>query len=93
MPTFGIIYKTTISRSTACRWLKLLGWKYQTHSKKIYFDGHEPSYEGVELNCISPELYPKIVPVTQNETTLYSNDGVKKYWSPWNEYSLRKKSL
>ncbi|CAG8806753.1 10535_t:CDS:1, partial [Dentiscutata erythropus] len=40
MPTFGIT-NTTISRSTAYRWLKLLGWKYQTHSKKIYFDSHE----------------------------------------------------
>ncbi|CAG8782357.1 6294_t:CDS:1, partial [Dentiscutata erythropus] len=35
------------------------------------------SYEGVGLNHIPPELYPKIVPVTQDETTLYSNDSVK----------------
>ncbi|CAG8808332.1 14253_t:CDS:1, partial [Dentiscutata erythropus] len=35
------------------------------------------SYEGVGLNYILSELYSKIVPVTQDETTLYANDGVK----------------
>ncbi|CAG8802015.1 24869_t:CDS:2, partial [Dentiscutata erythropus] len=50
-------------------------------------------YEGVGLNRIPLELYPEIVLVAQDETTLYSNDSVKKYWSPWNKYSLRKKSL
>ncbi|CAG8706981.1 15407_t:CDS:1, partial [Dentiscutata heterogama] len=115
MPTFGITSKI-INRSTARRWLKLLGWKYQTHTKKIYFDGHEredvvedrnrflqemarlrkqmAQYIGENLDrIIPPELYPEIVPVNQDETTLYANDGVNEYWGPAGEYSLRKKSL
>ncbi|CAG8789991.1 23225_t:CDS:2, partial [Dentiscutata erythropus] len=51
-------------------------------------------YVGENLDhIIPPELYPKIVLVTQNETTLYANDGMKEYWGPAGEYSLRKKSL
>ncbi|CAG8599864.1 2966_t:CDS:1, partial [Cetraspora pellucida] len=53
-------------------------------------------YEGEKLNRIPPNLLPgeaEIVPVTQDETTLYANDGVKQYWSPKDEYGLRKKSL
>ncbi|CAG8584500.1 27031_t:CDS:2 [Dentiscutata erythropus] len=115
MPTFGITSKI-ISRSTVRRWLKLLGWKYQTYTKKIYFNGHEhedvvedrnhflqemtrlrkqmAQYVGENLDCIIPsELYPEIVPVTQDETTLYTNDIVKEYWGPAGEYSLWKKSL
>ncbi|CAG8762305.1 27165_t:CDS:2, partial [Dentiscutata erythropus] len=51
-------------------------------------------YVGENLDhIIFPELYPEIVPVTQDETTLYTNNGVKEYWSPAGKYSLRKKSL
>ncbi|CAG8453790.1 7035_t:CDS:2 [Dentiscutata heterogama] len=32
-------------------------------------------YKSEGLNRILPKLYLKIVPVTQNETTLYANDG------------------
>ncbi|CAG8530816.1 20603_t:CDS:2 [Dentiscutata erythropus] len=34
----------------------------------------------------------KIVPVTQDKTTLYVNDGIKQYWSPKDEYGLQRKS-
>ncbi|CAG8479888.1 21061_t:CDS:2 [Cetraspora pellucida] len=115
MLTFGITYKTTISRSTACKWLKLLGWKYQIHTKKMFFDSHEredvveyrnhflqkmaslqsqmATYEGENLEqVILPELssdMPEIVPVTQDETMFYAKNGMKMYWSPKGEYTIR----
>ncbi|CAG8822800.1 7832_t:CDS:2, partial [Dentiscutata erythropus] len=54
------------------------------------------TYEGENLDrIILPKLSPgepEIVPVTHDETILYANDGMNKYWSPMDEYNLRKKS-
>ncbi|CAG8806270.1 10703_t:CDS:1, partial [Dentiscutata erythropus] len=47
------------------------------------------------LNHILPNLDSgevEIVPIIQDETTLYANDGVKQYWSLKDEYGLRRKS-
>ncbi|CAG8837601.1 19980_t:CDS:1, partial [Cetraspora pellucida] len=44
-------------------------------------------------HIILPNLFPgksEIVPVTHDETILYANDDINKYWSPIDEYSLRK---
>jgi len=41
IPALGIEEKTSISYSTARKWLHILGWEYKDHSKNIYFDGHE----------------------------------------------------
>ena len=48
IPALGIEEKTSISYSTARKWLHILGWEYKDHSKNIYFDGHE--YEDVVAN-------------------------------------------
>ncbi|CAG8642466.1 11340_t:CDS:2 [Dentiscutata erythropus] len=70
MPTFEIIYKTTISRLT-----DVVEFRNRFLQKIAELRKQMASYEDVGLNCIPPELYLKIVPVTQDETTLYSNNG------------------
>ncbi len=32
---------TVISQSTVCRWLKILGFKFEVRKKGYYIDGHE----------------------------------------------------
>ncbi|CAI2177255.1 882_t:CDS:2 [Funneliformis geosporum] len=41
IPTIEIEEKASISHSTACEWLYMLGWEYKDHSKNIYFDVYE----------------------------------------------------
>ncbi|CAG8485078.1 5056_t:CDS:2 [Cetraspora pellucida] len=92
IPAFRIIERTTISRSTACRWLNLLGWKYKGHSKTIYFDGHER--ENLE-HAILPRLsygVREIVLVTHDKTPFYANNSMHKVWGPKDESMLHNKS-
>ena len=35
------IYRPSISKATACRWLGKLGWQHGRHQNGMYFDGHE----------------------------------------------------
>src|SRR5262249_19872730 len=54
------------------------------------------TYEGDTMDQVVPPALPpgirEIVPVTQDESIFYANDGTTKSWGPADENQLRRKS-
>ena len=56
-PQIHLKAKKGISLATACQWLHHEGFKYSTHKKGVYFDGHDhPDFVDYHQNVFLPKM-------------------------------------
>ncbi|RGB27634.1 hypothetical protein C1646_768870 [Rhizophagus diaphanus] len=75
LPSVGIENKTTISKKTATRWLKKMGFIFSQYTKGIYINGYEK--ENIVINTELKNGEHLHILVTHDEMTFQSNDGQK----------------